>query len=239
MQCWYLMQHFEKYKFYPKTHDEQNIQLLNAWLNIPSNVNLTTFLAASPQSLTHLNFLQEVTFTPHFISCVPVCLIWAHVRTTDTCITSVWPLPLRWNLNYNLMRKHSRAVVLKWGSRFSNAWERLGLSQDQRALLASGKETPGMLLSIVHCTRPQCVRVCWVASAVSGSEALCTAAYQASLSMRFSRQEYCSGLQVPSSQWSSWPGDLPDPGIEPGSLELQADSLLSELPEKPMYRICH
>ena len=41
------MQHFEKYKFYPKTHDEQNIQLLNAGLNIPSNVNLTTFLAAS------------------------------------------------------------------------------------------------------------------------------------------------------------------------------------------------
>ena len=69
------MQHFEKYKFYLKTHDEQNIQLLNAGLNIPSNVNLTTFLAASPRSLTHLNFPQEVTFTPHFISCVPVCLI--------------------------------------------------------------------------------------------------------------------------------------------------------------------
>ena len=31
------------------------------------------------------------------------------------------------------------------------------------------------------------------------------------LSMGFSRQEYCSGLPFPS------PGDLPDPGIEPGS----------------------
>ena len=30
-------------------------------------------------------------------------------------------------------------------------------------------------------------------------------------SMGFSRQEYCSGLPLPS------PGDLPDPGIEPGS----------------------
>ena len=34
--------------------------------------------------------------------------------------------------------------------------------------------------------------------------------YQASLSMGFSRQEYKSGLPFPS------PGDLPDPGIEPG-----------------------
>ena len=37
-----------------------------------------------------------------------------------------------------------------------------------------------------------------------------TAAYQASPSMGVSRQEYCSGLPFPS------PGDLPDPGIEPG-----------------------
>ena len=47
------------------------------------------------------------------------------------------------------------------------------------------------------------------------------------LSMEFSRQEYWSGLPFPS------PGDLPDPGIEPGSPALQADSLLSELPGKP------
>ena len=38
-----------------------------------------------------------------------------------------------------------------------------------------------------------------------------TVAYQASLSMEFSRQEYWSGLPFPS------PGDLPNPGIEPGS----------------------
>ena len=40
---------------------------------------------------------------------------------------------------------------------------------------------------------------------------LLTEAYQAPPSMRFSRQEYWSGLPFPS------PGDLPDPGIEPGS----------------------
>ena len=54
-----------------------------------------------------------------------------------------------------------------------------------------------------------------------------TVACQAPLSMRFSRQEYWSGLSFPS------PGDLPDPGIEPGSPALQADSLLSEPPGKP------
>ena len=51
---------------------------------------------------------------------------------------------------------------------------------------------------------------------------LWTVAYQAPLSMGFSRQEYWSGLPFPS------PGDLPDPGIEPGSPALQADALPSE-----------
>ena len=51
-----------------------------------------------------------------------------------------------------------------------------------------------------------------------------TVAYQAPLSMGFSRQECWSGLPFPS------PGDLPDPGIEPGSPTLQADALPSEPP---------
>ena len=50
---------------------------------------------------------------------------------------------------------------------------------------------------------------------------------QASLSMVFPMQEYWNGLPFPS------PGDLPDPGIEPESLALQADSLPSESPGKP------
>ena len=55
-----------------------------------------------------------------------------------------------------------------------------------------------------------------------------TVAYQASPSMGFSRQEYWSGLPFPS------PGDLPDPGIEPGSPTLEADALTSEPPGKPL-----
>ena len=48
---------------------------------------------------------------------------------------------------------------------------------------------------------------------------LWTVACQAPLSMGFPRQEYWSGLPFPS------PGDLPDPGMEPRSPALQADSL--------------
>ena len=52
---------------------------------------------------------------------------------------------------------------------------------------------------------------------------LWTVACQAPLSMGISKQEYWSGLPFPS------PGDLPDPGIEPGSPALQADDLPTEL----------
>ena len=53
-----------------------------------------------------------------------------------------------------------------------------------------------------------------------------TVTYQAPQPTEFSRQEYWSGLPFPS------PGDLPDPGIEPGSPTLQADALASEPPGK-------
>ena len=54
-----------------------------------------------------------------------------------------------------------------------------------------------------------------------------TVAYEAPPSMGFSRQEYWSGLPLPS------PGDLPDPGIEHGSPALQADALPSKPRGKP------
>ena len=64
-------------------------------------------------------------------------------------------------------------------------------------------------------------RVC-VFSRVRLLATLWTAARQAPLSLGFSRQECWSGSPCPP------PGDLPDPGIEPASPALQADSLLSE-----------
>ena len=54
-----------------------------------------------------------------------------------------------------------------------------------------------------------------------------TVPHQTPLSADFSRQEYWSWLPFLS------PGDLPDPGSEPRSPELKAESLLSEPPGKP------
>ena len=56
---------------------------------------------------------------------------------------------------------------------------------------------------------------------------LWTVACKAPPSMGFSRQEYWSGVPFP------FPGDLPDPGIEPRSPALQADALPSDPPGKP------
>ena len=71
----------------------------------------------------------------------------------------------------------------------------------------------------------------WSRSVVSDSVILWTVAYQAPPFMGFSKQEYWSGLPVPS------PGDLPDPGIEPRSPALQADALISEPPGKQVKMI--
>ena len=65
--------------------------------------------------------------------------------------------------------------------------------------------------------------VCVSHLVVSDSVTPWTVALQAPLSMRFSRQEHWGGLPFPS------PGYLPNPGIKPGSLALQANSLPSEL----------
>ena len=68
-------------------------------------------------------------------------------------------------------------------------------------------------------------------SVVSDSVTPWTIAHQAPQSMGFSRHEYWSGFPFPS------PGGLPDPGIEPGPPELEADALTSEPPGKPLTRL--
>ena len=63
---------------------------------------------------------------------------------------------------------------------------------------------------------------------MSDSSSPLAVAHQALLSMGFPRQEYWSGLPFPS------PGDSPDSGIESGFPALQADSLLTGSPGKPL-----
>ena len=59
-----------------------------------------------------------------------------------------------------------------------------------------------------------------------------TVARQAPLSMGFPRQEYWSGWPFPSS------GDLPNPGIQPESPILQADSLPLSQQGSPLCALC-
>ena len=88
--------------------------------------------------------------------------------------------------------------------------------------LASWKpESPWLCLSI-----PESERKVKSLSCVQLFATPWTIAYQAPLSMGFSRQEYWSGLPLPS------PANLPDPGIEPWSPALLTDTLPSEPPGK-------
>ena len=77
-------------------------------------------------------------------------------------------------------------------------------------------------------TKSKCeMRWCSVAKLCPTLATPRTVACQAPLSMGFSRKEHWSGLPLSSS------GELPNPGIEPRPPALQADSLLTELREKP------
>ena len=78
----------------------------------------------------------------------------------------------------------------------------------------------------------QCRRIIaqgsWISSVQSLSRVQLFATPWTILSMKFYRPEYWSGQPFPS------PGDLPNPGIKPGSPALQADSLPTELSRKPI-----
>ena len=94
----------------------------------------------------------------------------------------------------------------------------------------------GLLSGVMKHSRPDCSdgsttlrREVKSLSRVQLFATLWTVTYQPPLSMGFSRQEYWSGLPFPS------PGDLPHPGIEPRSPALQADTLTSEPPGKPIH----
>ena len=73
------------------------------------------------------------------------------------------------------------------------------------------------------------VLCCSVTSAVSDCLQPWAVTCQAHLSLGFSRQECWSGLPCPP------PGGLPDPGIEPRSPALRADSTPTEPLGKPEY----
>ena len=109
-----------------------------------------------------------------------------------------------------------------------------GAQQRVEGTLTGMKQAPFSdlkMFTLILSTKPRCVcvcahtrvRVCHVFSCSVVSDSFSTqrtVASQAPLSIGLSRQEYWSGLPF------SPPGNLPNPGMEPESPVLQADSLL-------------
>ena len=97
------------------------------------------------------------------------------------------------------------------------------LRQSKQQMHSWAESVHGTVKVIINCSfKPQVWK--WKCLSLSCDRLLVTpwmVAHQAPLSMEFSRQEYWSESPFPS------PGDLPDPGTEPGAPALQADSLLS------------
>ena len=102
----------------------------------------------------------------------------------------------------------------------------LFLFQNSSHLLRDYNQPITDLTALVTATSPQS---CFIHVPLFAR--LWTVACQTPLSMEFSRQEYSSGLPFPS------PGDLPDPGIKPGSPALQTHSLPSEPLGSPSFHV--
>ena len=94
-----------------------------------------------------------------------------------------------------------------------------------QTVIFSGQSTPASLTTHRSITLRRCVSVL---SCVRLFATLWTAAHLVPLSMGFSRQEYWSGQPFLS------PGDLSNSRIKPGFPAMQADSLPSEPPRKPL-----
>ena len=110
---------------------------------------------------------------------------------------------------------------------YSCLWVRVELESGGRKEV----DLPGQVAVGPHC---EWVTHCSVSSASVSVAQLCPILCSPMdcsppLSVGFSRQEYWSRLPFPSL------GHIPDPGIKPGSLALQADSLLFEPPGKPLF----
>ena len=115
----------------------------------------------------------------------------------------------------SLLQHHSSKASVLWCSVFF-------MIQFSQPYMTTGKTIVWTIWTFVGTEKVKSLSSVWLFAAPW------TVAHQAPLSMGFSRQEYWSGLPFPS------PGDLPDPGIEPRSPELQADALTSEPPGKPL-----
>ena len=103
----------------------------------------------------------------------------------------------------------------------------ISIFQSEKGDLLGTEDLLGLSAAVTWTSISALLCVCELLSCVWLFATPQTVTLQASLSMEFSRQEYWSGLPFPS------PEDLPNPGVEPRSPALQADSLPAEPQGKP------
>ena len=138
--------------------------------------------------------------------------------------TCIWISPSWWEacMRVSWFCSTTAYCVVKGVDNFP--WTGVGRSVSKSREARSGNEveplmrswTSGLMSSWVHAC-------CCVWLFIT----LWTVTHQVPLSMGFPRQEYWSGLPLPS------PGDLPDPGTEHMSLALAGGFFATELPGKP------
>ena len=133
--------------------------------------------------------------------------------------------PMDCSLTGSFMHGIFQARMLEWvafsfsrRSSWPRDWTRVSLIVGRRFTVWATREDCHQFSLVQSLSRVQFFVTPW------------TVAKQALLSMGFSRREYWSMLPFPS------PGDLPNPGIEPGSPSLQADVLPSEPQGSPIFQ---
>ena len=152
-----------------------------------------------------------------------------HAKSLQSCNTLCHPMDC--SLTVSSVHGILQARILKWVAKLS--WR--GSSQPRDwSCISHDSCNAGHFFTTETMGRPNDIMKVKVKSLshVQLFATPWTVAYQASLSMGFSRQEYWIVFPFPS------PGDLPDPGIKPRSPTLQADALPSEPPGKLQLSYC-
>ena len=134
-----------------------------------------------------------------------------------------------WNFEFSLTRVHKKDLIRML---FDSDFNIKSNAKVKHKLCPQNAKNSTHIWKIHSEDKTSCVCVCLVPESFDSLWPPWTAAFQAPLSMGFPRQEYWSGLLVPS------PGDLPNPGIKTHVLCLTL-ILYHWATWEPHRRLCH
>ena len=151
----------------------------------------------------------------------PLSRTGSHERETE-CVC-VWKEVCKGKTSITTVVKPRDTTLVKWSKWTSHQAKSQSTGCNKKRQLQTVKVLPKTKNSSDHKKKKEREKV----KSLSRVRTLCKPTDYSPPSTDFTRQEYWRGLSFPP------PGDLPNPGIEAGSLALRADALLSEPPGKP------